>query len=69
MPFKTKTPNVPCKSKLAMAKFRRLKTIMRKMLQASKMCGKEMSLLVYDKNLNNMTEYYTNDSVKLEHIF
>ena len=28
-----------------------------------------MSLLVYDKKLNNMTEYYTNESVKLEHIY
>ena len=51
-----------------MAKFRRLKTIMRKMVQTSNMCGKAMSLIVYDKKLNNVVEYFTEESVQLDHI-
>ena len=71
MPFKPKTTTNACanKNNQAMAKFRRLKTIMRKIVETSKMCGKPMTLLVYDEKQNSIVEYFTHDSMKLEHVY
>ena len=73
MPSNTKTPAIftthsEGKNNKAMNKFRRLKTIMKKMVQTSKLIGLPLSLLVLDKKLNKITEYTSESTIKLENI-
>lgn len=39
------------------------------MVAASNICGQPMSLLVYDQKLNKITEYSSDDSIRLESVY
>ena len=69
MPFKPREGKLQ-KSNLdmAMTKFRRLKTLLRKIVDLSKTCKIDMNLFVYDTKLVKITEYYTNERLMLDKI-
>ena len=49
-------------AKKATTKYRRLQTLMNKIIQMSEKCGDmSINLLIKDKKLNKITEYHTND--------
>ena len=71
MPFQQqrKPTELNTKNNQAMSKYRRLKTIIKKMVAASNICGQPMSLLVYDQKLNKITEYSSDDTIRLESVY
>ena len=52
----------------ATIKYRRLQTLIKKTVEVSQLCGISLNLLVYDKKFNRITEYHTDDTVKIESI-
>ena len=52
----------------ATVKYRRLQTLIWKAFELSEKCGTSLSLIVKDKRQNKITEYHTDNDVKLENI-
>ena len=50
----------------ATVKHRRLQTLIKKTVDLAEKCNLSMSLLVFDQNLVKLTEYFTDEVVKLE---
>lgn len=48
-------------AKKATTKYRRLQTLMNKIIQMSEKCDVSVNLIVKDHRLNRITEYHTND--------
>lgn len=57
--------NMRTAQQLATTKYRRLKTLQKKILELSMMCGTSMSLLVKDPKFNKITEYHTSDDINI----
>lgn len=53
---------------MATLKYRRLQTLIKKSVEVSKLCNINLNLIIKDTKFNKITEYHTDDTVKLESI-
>ena len=61
----TKCDKINAASK-AIKRYRRLKTILNKAVEAADICGLHLNVLIYDPKLHRFKENYTSTLIKLE---
>lgn len=52
----------------AVTKYKRLRTIVSKILQFDKLCALKLNLIIYDEKLNKIQEIYTHEDAKMSAI-
>ena len=51
---------------MATLKYRRLQTLIKKSVEVSRICNISLNLLIKDTKFNKITEYYTDERIKLQ---
>ena len=69
MPFKRKEGKTERSNlDVSLIKFRRIKTLTKKMVSLAQTCNLQLNMFVFDPKFVKITEYYTDPRVKLETI-
>lgn len=68
MPFQKEMNDSHEAHNQAVTKYRRLQTLLKKIVELSEKCGIALNLLVEDRQLNKITEHYTAEHTKLDSI-
>ena len=68
MPFQKEMKDSNEAHNQAVAKYRRLQTLIKKVVELSEKCGIALNLLVEDRQLNKITEHHTDEQIKLDSI-
>ena len=50
------------------SKYKRLKTLMKKVVEVSQLCELQANLLVYDPKFHKLTENFTTDQMKIDSV-